>query len=206
MLSILIFKCNQKLRLSLLSHSSQAERLHHISVQIHGVLDTTAHADKVIEDTGGLALFLGDTSMGHAGRHLTQTLNTSKTLGEGEDLSVLAEIVSSLLAALNAEAEHTTAHTLTVLLEGNSAVGVGVNAGVVDGDDVGRGFKGIGNDSGVLGRLAGAKVQGLQTAVSEPAVECGGDGADGVLKEAEALLEGLGIEGSNAHQDILSSS
>jgi cystathionine gamma-lyase len=36
--------------------------------------------------------------------------------------------------ALNTEAEHTTTHTVTVLLEGNSAVGVGVNAGVVDGD------------------------------------------------------------------------
>jgi cystathionine beta-lyase/cystathionine gamma-synthase len=34
-------------------------------------------------------------------------------------------------------------------------------------------------------------VQGLQTAVSEPAVECRGDSADGVLEEAEALLEAL---------------
>lgn len=193
-----------ELCLSLLGHSSQAESPHDISVKVHRVLNTTAHAHKVIEDTGGLALFLGDASVGHAGGHLTQTLNTSETLGEGENLSELAEIVCSLLTTLNTEAEHTTTHTITVLLEGNSTVGVGVNAGVVDGNDVRRGLKGLSDDSSVLGGLARAQVQGLQTAVSEPAVECRGDGTDGVLEEAKALLEGLGAESSHAHQDILS--
>lgn len=193
----------KELRLSLLGRSSQAQSLHHISVEIHRVLDTTAHAHKVIENTGSLALFLGNTSVGHAGGNLAQTLNTSQALGEGEDLRELAEIVRSLLATLDTEAEHTTTHAITVLLEGNSTVGVGINAGVVDGDDVGRRLKGLGDNSGVLGRLTGAQVQGLETAVSEPAVECGGDSADGVLEEAEALLEGLGAEGSHTHQDVL---
>jgi cystathionine beta-lyase/cystathionine gamma-synthase len=109
---------------------------HHISVQIHRVLNTTAHADKVIKDSGGLALFLGDTSDGMGGgmlsfrikggqqaahdfcKHtkvftladLAQTLNTSQTLGEGEYLSVLAEIVSSLLSTLNTEVPSSMTH------------------------------------------------------------------------------------------------
>src|SRR3954451_10270636 len=107
-------KIQSRLRAAILlcSSNSQIQSLQHISVQVNGVLNTTAHANKVIKDTGSLTLVPGNTSVGHCSRNLTQTLNTSQTLGEGEDLSVLAEKVRGLLAALDAEAEHATAHTI----------------------------------------------------------------------------------------------
>jgi cystathionine gamma-lyase len=57
----------------------------------------------IIKDSGGLALFLGDTSMGHAGGHLAQTLNTSQTLGDSVDLH--ADVMQALsLAAVGKKA------------------------------------------------------------------------------------------------------
>lgn len=41
----------------------------------------------------------------------------------------------------------------------------------------------MGDGGGVDGGFASAEVEGLETAVGEPAIEGGGDGADGVLKE-----------------------
>lgn len=80
---------------------------------------------------------------------------------------------------------------------------VGVDAGVVDGNDVLGGLEGLGDGCSVLGGFAGTEVQGLQTAVSEPAVEGRGNGTNGVLQESETFLQGLGVEGSNAHENIL---
>lgn len=41
---------------------------------------------------------------------------------------------------------------------------------------------------GVVGGFAGAEMEGFEAAVGEPGVECGGDGADCVLEECEALF------------------
>ena len=140
--------------------------------------------------------------MGHAGGDLAQRLDTAQTLGQGEDLGVLAEVVRSSLATLDAEAEHTTAHAIAVLLESNLAVGVRVDTGVVDGDDVRGSLKSLSHGGGVLGSLASAEVQGLQTTVSQPAVEWRRDSANGILKERETLLQVLGVESGDTHQDI----
>jgi hypothetical protein len=45
-------------------------------------------------------------------------------------------------------------------------------------------------------------MQGLDTTVSEPAVKGTRDGTDGVLKEAEALLEVVAVEGCDTHENI----
>lgn len=45
-------------------------------------------------------------------------------------------------------------------------------------------------------------MKGFQTAVGEPAVEGGRDGADGVLKEGESCGQLGGIEGADAHYDV----
>jgi hypothetical protein len=182
--------------------NGQLQGLEHISSQVLGILDTTADADKVIEDTGSLALVLGNTSVGHAGGNLAEGLNTTKRLSKCEDLGILAEVMRSSLATLDTEAQHTTTHTIAVLLEGNLAVGVGVDTGVVDGDNVRRSLKGESHGGGIGGSLASAQVQGLQTTVSEPAVEGGGDGADGILEERETLLESFGVESGDTHADV----
>lgn len=39
----------------------------------------------------------------------------------------------------------------------------------------------------------------LEAAVGEPAVEGGGDGANSVLEEGQAFVEGFGVEGGDAH-------
>lgn len=184
------------------SHSL-LESLKSIGQEVLGVLNTAGHTDEVIEDTSSLALVLGDTSVGHAGRHLAKRLDTTQTLGQSEDLGVLAEEMSGFLAALDTEAQHTAAHAVAVLLDGNGTVGVRVNAGVVDGDDVGRSLEGLGDGGGVSGSLARTQVEGLETTVGEPAVEGGGDSADGVLEERKALLQAVGVEGGDTHQDIL---
>ena len=80
---------------------------------------------------------------------------------------------------------------------------VGLEAGVVDGDDVRGGGEGAGEEGGVGGGLAGAQVQGFETAVGEEAVEGGGHGADGVLQEGEAGVQRRGVEGGDAHEDVL---
>ena len=82
-------------------------------------------------------------------------------------------------------------------------LGMGGKAGVVDCQDVRRGGEGAGEEGGVEGGLSGAQVQGFETAVGEEAVEGGGHGADGVLKEGEAVVECGGVEGGDAHEDVL---
>ena len=56
---------------------------------------------------------------------------------------------------------------------------------------------------GVVGGFAGAEVEGFETAVGEEAVEGRGDGADGVLEEGEAGVDGGGVEGWAAHEDVV---
>lgn len=68
-----------------------------------------------------------------------------------------------------------------MLLDGNCALGVGVNTGVVDEVDVRRRLEGLSDEGGVLGRFAGTEMESLKTAVGEPAVEWRGDSTDGVL-------------------------
>lgn len=140
--------------------------------------------------------------MGHARGDLAKRLDTTQRLSQREDLGVLAEVVRGSLATLDTEAQHTTAHAVAVLLERDLAVRVGVDSGVVDGDNVGGGLEGESHGGGIGGRLTGAQVQGLQTTVGEPAVEGGGDGADGVLEEGETLLEGVGVESGDTHADV----
>lgn len=106
------------------------------------------------------------------------------------------------MATTDAEGEHTATHTVAVLLEGDVSVGVGVQAGVVDGNDMRRSLEGVTDGGSVVGRLASAQVQSLQTTVGEPRVEGGGNGANGVLKEAKALLELVAVESGDAHDNV----
>lgn len=140
--------------------------------------------------------------MGHAAGDLDQGLDTAQTLGEGEDAGDLAEALGGSVAALDSEGEHAAAHAVAVLLLGNVSVGVGVEAGVVDGDDVGGGLEGVGDGGGIVAGLAGAEVERLETAVGEPAVKGRGHGADGVLEEAQSLLQLVAVEGGHAHDDV----
>lgn len=178
------------------------QSLEHVVLEILSLLNTTADSHKVIKDADGLSLVLGDTSVGHAAGQLDQALNTSQTLGEGEDLGQLAEALSSGVSAADAEGQHTTAHTITVLLESDVAVGVRVQTGVVDGNNVGRGLKGLSNGGSVAGSLTGTQVQGLQTTVGQPGVESRGNSANCVLQEAETGLELVAVEGGDTHDDI----
>ncbi len=78
-------------------------------------------------------------------------------------------------------------------------IGVRGEGGVVYEEGVRGVGEGGGEEVGVEGGLASAQVQGFEAAVREPAVEGGGDGADGVLKEGEAGEEGGRVEGAGAH-------
>src|SRR5690349_3268381 len=108
------------------------EGLEDIVGEILSILNAAADADKVVEDTNSLTLIPRNTGVSHAAGNLDKTLNTTETLGECEDLGHLAEALSSGVAALDAEREHTAAEAVTVLLLGDVSVRVGVKAGVVD--------------------------------------------------------------------------
>lgn len=140
--------------------------------------------------------------MGHAAGDFNQTLDTTEGLGEGEELSGLAEALGGIVTAADAEGKHTTSHAVAVLLDGEVAMGVRVEAGVVDGDDVRRSLEGVGDGGGILGGFTGTEVEGLEASVGEPRVKGGRDGADGVLEEAEALLEVIAVESGDTHDDV----
>ena len=90
-----------------------------------------------------------------------------------------------------------------MLLLGDGSLGVRGKTGVVHGDDVGGGIEGFGQELGGDGGLLGAEVEGLETAVGEPAVEGAGDGTDGVLEVGERVVDGGGVVGDDTHEDIL---
>ena len=90
-----------------------------------------------------------------------------------------------------------------MLLEGDGALRVRGQAGVVDRNDVGGRGEGGGDDEGVVRRFTRAEVERFKAAVCEPAVEGGGDSANGVLEEGEPRVEARGVECRGAHEDIL---
>ena len=90
-----------------------------------------------------------------------------------------------------------------MLLPRDGPVRVRRQAGVVDGDDVGRGDEGVRDGQPVVRGFARPQVERLEAAVREPAVEGGGHGADGVLEEGEARVQAGGVEGGGAHEDVL---
>ena len=99
--------------------NSNVQSLESIADQVLRILNTAAKTDQVIKDTNSLSVLLGNTSMGHAAGHLNEGLDTTERLSERKQLSELTEAMSSLLATLDAERDHSTAQTITVLLESN---------------------------------------------------------------------------------------
>lgn len=82
---------------------SLLEGLENVIGKVLGVLNTAADADKVVENTDSLTLISRDTGMSHAAGNFDQTLNTTKTLSESEDLRHLAETLSGSVTTLDAE-------------------------------------------------------------------------------------------------------
>ena len=178
------------------------QSLENIGLEVLSILNTAGDADKVLVDTDGVTGGLRNTSVGHGGWNLAKGLDTSEGLGEGEELGLLAEALSAGSSSLDAEREHATAHAVAVLLLGNGVLWVRLETWVVDGDNVWGLLERVGNGGSVGGGLASAKVEGLETAVSQPGVECRWDGTNGVLEEGKALLHGIGVEGGNTHDNI----
>lgn len=178
------------------------EGLEHVVLEVLGIFDTAAQSDKVVKDADGLSLVTGNAGVRHAAGQLDEGLDSAQGLGEGEDLGDLAEALGSSVAATDTEGQHATAHAVTVLADGNGSVGVGVQAGVVDGNDVRRALEGVADGGSVAGGLASTEVKGLEAAVGEPRVECRGDGANGVLEEGKTRLELVAVEGRYAHDDV----
>lgn len=184
------------------ARNSLLNGLQHVGNKVSRVLDTARDSDQVVEDAGDLPLLLGDSSVGHGAGDFDQGLDAAERLGESEDVGVLAETLGRFLTALDTEREHAAAEAVAVLLERDLALLVRVGAGVVDEQDVGVVLEGAADGGGVLGSLTGTQVQGFDTAVGEPGVEGRGNGANGVLQEAETLEKGLGVESGDTHADI----
>jgi hypothetical protein len=178
------------------------EGLEDVVGEILSVLNTAADANKVVEDTNSLTLISRNTGVSHAAGNLDQTLDSTETLGESEDLGHLAEALSSGVAALDAEREHTTTKAVAVLLLSDVSVRVGVKARVVDSNDQRRGLESSSHGIGVAAGLTSSQMQSLETTVSKPRVKGRRNSANGVLEEAETGLELVAVESSNTHDYI----
>ena len=55
----------------------------------------------------------------------------------------------------------------------------------------------------ITGSLTGAQVQSFKASVSKPTVKSGGYSTDSVLEKSEAVVYFIGIEGCDAHEDVL---
>jgi hypothetical protein len=60
----------------------------------------------------------------------------------------------------------------------------------------------MGDTCGVLGCFAGAEMQCLETPMGKPRVECGRDGADGILEEGKSVADFGRVECGCAHDDV----
>lgn len=176
--------------------------LEHVILEILCIFHPAANPHKIIENTDCLSLIARDTSVGHAAGQLDERLDTAERLGKSEDLRELAETLGSGVATLDAEREHAATHAVPVLLAGDVPVWVRVEAGVVDGDNVGRSLQSGCYGSGIVSGLASTKVQGLEATVGEPGVESRRDCANGVLEEGETLVNLVGVERRDTHNDI----
>ncbi len=87
------------------------------------------------------------------------------------------------MTAPDAEGQHTTTHSVAVLLLGDSSMRVRIEAWVVYRDDVRARLQRPRHGCGIHGGLARAQVQRLEAAVRQPRVKGRRDGADGVLQE-----------------------
>src|SRR5450756_318443 len=113
-------------------HDRLLQRLQHISLQILRILNPATDSHQIIKDPDCLPLTLGDTRMCHATRDLDQALYTTQTLRQCKYVGGLAESFSSCMAAFDAEREHTSAHTISVLFASDGSVRVGIETGIVD--------------------------------------------------------------------------
>ena len=173
-----------------------------VSHEIRLIFHTTADTNEIVKYTGGFALLLWNTTVRHSTGDFNEGLDTTERLCKRKDLGSLAEALSSGMPALDAERQHTTAHTVAVLLECDGVLRVRLEARVVDRDDMLRSLEGFSDARRVLRCFAGAQVESLEAAVGEPAVEGRGDGANGILEEGKALVELLGVEGCGPHDHV----
>lgn len=127
--------------------------------------------------------------MSHAGGDLTERFDAAQALGEREDFRFRAELFSRGSAAVDAEGDHPTAHRLPVLLDGNFALRVGGEAGIVHGENVRGRLQGERDGRGVFGGRFGSEMECLETSVGEPAVEGAWDRPDCVLEKGQTIVE-----------------
>lgn len=186
--------------------------------EVSSLLNTNTDTDEVVADTNLDPVLESYGAVGHLGRKLDQTLNTTERLGKGEDVEIGKNLVGRCVVgrvSLDAERDHTAvcesavraggasgSSTLGDLSSCNLVAGVRWKTGV---DDSLNGRVGLEELSDSQGRLAvslHAERKGLETTESEPAVERRRDGTDAVLQESETVSPGLVVGDSNTHDNI----
>src|ERR1700677_4862125 len=91
---------------NLWSHHSLHQGLQHVLLQIFRILNSTANPDQILKYTDPISALLGNTSMRHGARHFDQTLHATQAFCEHKYSRRLAKSLSSCMAALYSEAEH----------------------------------------------------------------------------------------------------
>ena len=171
-----------------------------VTDQIVRVLEADGDPDEVLGDPEGHSLFLLDGGVRHKVRQLGQRLVAAKGLGQGDQLQAGEELPRLGELSLQVEGDHAGVPVLLALDQ--LVLRVGREAGVADRFDGGVGLEELADGERVALVLLHADLERLEGAVDEVAVEGRGHGADGVLQEADAVGEGVVVEGHGAHDHV----
>jgi len=169
--------------------SCLGESLGDIGEQVSLGLDTDGDTDEVVLNSELSSVFSGDGAVGHDGGVLSEGLNTSEGLSEGNDLETLEESLSGLDISLDVEGEHTS--ETSGLLLGDVVLGVALEAGVDDLINLGVGLEELGNSHGVGAGSLDTDFEGLGSSEGDPGVEGGEASSHGLQDEEESVVKVL---------------
>ena len=207
-------------RLGVVDVDGLLEGLVDIGDEVLGVLDSDRESDERRGDTEGETGLLGDSSVGHLVRDLSEGLDSTEGLSKDEQLGRLKEEVGLVSSALDGERDHASERNsdglvpsdlleLSPHLRGERRLGLGVRSvrgktrvGDRLDERVGREERGDAEGRETVGERS--EVESLDSSEGQVGVERRGDRTRGVLEEPEALerlLSSLSND-ERSHDDI----
>jgi hypothetical protein len=168
-----------------LPRRSLFQGLREIGKEVAEVFDADGESYEGVVDAEFGAARGGNTGVGHEAGVFDEAFDAAEGFGKGEEAAAFEEASGAGETTLKNGGDHATAGRH--LPAGEFVLGVGREAGVEDALDVGAGFEEAGDFRSVVAGAFHAEGEGFDAAVGEEAVEGGGDGADGVLEEGEAV-------------------
>eukprot|EP00042_Codosiga_hollandica_P045113 m.453963 g.453963 ORF g.453963 m.453963 type:complete len:520 (-) comp56942_c0_seq1:105-1664(-) len=176
------------------------ERLAEIGNEVSLFLQSNTDANQVVGDAQTHALVRGNRRVGHDRRMIEEALDSTKGLGQGENLARLEESLGLAKSALDAEGNH--AAEAAALLRHDLKPRVRRETWINDLLDLLGVLQVERNRDGVCLVQAHASMQSLETAIDEEAIEGAGARTASKLDEAQAGSKRIITQNAHAHHDI----